>query len=541
MTKKYLRAVHTRFSRRKAVQALGALVGASALGCGDDGSASSSIGSDASSGGPGGSSSTGEPDPTTGGGTTSGGTGGATTGDATTGDGSSTSSTGDATTGEPVDECAAGGDLTPEQLLADVEHIVVLMMENRSFDHYLGSLKFLEGKAVDGLDGDEMNPSLNGDVVVFKSDEWHPKDPPHEWDPCHTQFNLGDNNGFVFENEKKNPGFGPQVMGYHVRDQLPVTYGLADNFALCERWYASVMGPTWPNRFYMHACNSGGVKTNFPSPFIKTLWHACDDAGVTSRIYFTDVPWVAGAFPLIPTVWGKLADDFGGFSLNALVNPNNLERFFDDCAAGDLPQFTIIDPGFSSNDDHPEHDPQLGQILIGSIYKALAESPAWDKTLLIVTYDEHGGFYDHVAPPTTIDEDPEFQQLGFRVPTLVIGPRVRRGCIIDTQFEHCSIGATLMRRFKVAPLNERMAKANDVSSCINPDLVGQPAPAPPPIPLVDVSIKKITARVGRATSQKELFDLTGVQLDEAHRQKQVDTTLRLLARAEKLRVARLRA
>jgi phospholipase C len=541
MTKKYLWAVQTRLSRRRALQMLGGLAGAAAVGCGDERPGGGTA-SDGSTGGTG-------PDASTGGGstgegtststtdlpTTSGGTFGETQG--TTGE--PDSSTGDGTTGEPVDECAAG-DLTPEQLLAGVEHVVVLVMENRSFDHYFGALKFLEGKQVDGLDGDEINPSFGlGDVQVYKSDEFHPKDPPHEWDEVHLQYNLGDCNGFVAENEKKNPGFAEQVMGYHVREQLPVSYGLADNFALCERYFCSVLGPTWPNRYYITACSAGGEKSNFPSPFMDTLFHACDDAGLTSRIYFTDVPWVAGAFPLIPTVWGKLGDAFEGFSLDGLVNPNTLERFFDDAAAGDLPNFTIIDPGFTSNDDHPEHSPELGQILIGAVYKALAESPAWDKVLLVITYDEHGGFYDHVAPPPTIDDDPEFAHLGFRVPTLVVGPRVRRGCFIGTELEHCSIGKTLMTRWGVAPLNERMAQANDFSACINPALVDDPQPGPP-VPLVDVSFDDITARVGRVTSQKELFEQTGVVIDEAFRQRQLETITRLLKRAEKLGVARVR-
>ncbi|MBZ5715504.1 alkaline phosphatase family protein [Nannocystis pusilla] len=540
MTKKYLRAARTRFSRRRALQAIGALVGSTALGCSDDGGQtqttdSPTTGTDPTTG----DASTTTSSSTTDVPTTSGGSEGATGTTSTTGDDSSTSEAESTTTESPVDECAAS-DLTPEELLAGIEHVVVLVMENRSFDHYFGALKFLEGRTVDGLDGDEWNPSVGlGDVSVFKLDEFQPADPPHEWDECHTQFNLGENNGFVFENEKKNPGFAEQVMGYHVREQIPVLYGLADNFALCDRWFCSVMGPTWPNRYYVHACSSDGGKTNFPSPFIDTLWHACNDAGITSRIYFTDVPWVAGAFPLIPTVWGKLADGVGGFSLDALTNPNNLDRFFADAAAGLLPNFTVIDPGFTSNDDHPDHDIQLGQILIGSIYKALAEGPGWGKTLFIITYDEHGGFYDHVPPPQTVDDEAEFRQMGFRVPSLVIGPHVRRGCTVSTQFEHCSIGATLMRRFGLAPLNERMATANDVSSCINPAYLSDPQPAPP-IPLVDVSIDRITARVGRSTSQHELFERLGVTLDEEFRAKTMAATIRLLKHAERLGVARLR-
>lgn len=284
---------------------------------------------------------------------------------------------------------------------------------------------------------------------------------------------------------------------------------------------------------------SGGGKTNLPNPFLKTLWHRCDDAGIDSRIYFGDVPWVAGAFPLVPTVWGKLADDVNDVNLNSLTNPNTLTRFFDDAASGDLPNFAIIDPGFTSNDDHPSHNIQLGRLLIGSIYKALAEGPAWKKTLLIITYDEHGGFYDHVPPPKTIDELAEFEQLGFCVPTMVIGPSVRRGCINGEQFEHCSIGATLMKRFGIAPLNDRMAQARDVSSCIHPDYIDDPQPGPP-IPLVDVSISDILASVGHTTSQEELFLAAGVTIDEAFTRKGQADTMRLLLRAQKLGVARLR-
>src|SRR5690606_12794718 len=220
MTKMYLRAAQVRFSRRRALQAIGALVGTTALGCGDDSGASSDAGSTGSTG----TGATTDVDPTTGAAPTTGLNGTTTTSGASDSDSGSTtsggpddpSSTGTTeapTTGEPVDECA-GSDLSPEALLAGVEHVVVLMMENRSFDHYFGALKLVEGRPVEGLSGDESSPSLGlGDVTVFKMDEFQPKDPPHSWDECHTQFNLGENNGFVFENEKKHPGFAEQVMG----------------------------------------------------------------------------------------------------------------------------------------------------------------------------------------------------------------------------------------------------------------------------------------------------------------------------------------
>ena len=550
MTKKYLRSARAKLSRRQAIQAMGTLLGTAAFGCGDSGSgeegstggAGTSTGGDGTSGElpttgdvPG--SSTGEPLPTTSGMTgegtsSSGGDESSSSGDATTGD--------DTSTGEPVDECAGGPQLTPEELLAGIDHIVVLMMENRSFDHYFGALQIEEGLAIDGLTGAETNLTLALEPVpVFLMDNFEPPDPPHSWEQCHNQFNLGENNGFVFEMEKKHAEFGALAMGYHNREHIPVSYGLADNFTLCQRWYASVMGPTWPNRYYLHSCTSGGGKTNFPNPFLKTLWHRCDDAGITSRIYFGDVPWVAGAFPLVPTVWSKLADDYGGFNINALTNPNTLSRFFEDVEAANLPNFTLIDPGFTSNDDHPAHNIQLGQILIGSIYKALAESSLWQKTLLIITYDEHGGFYDHVPPPKVADEEPEFEQLGFRVPTLVIGPHVRRGCVNDLQFDHCSVGATLMKRFGIAPLNQRMADARDVSSCINPAYLTDPQPGPK-VPRIKASISQILADVGRTTSQEELFLAAGVTLDEPFRRKVQADTLALLHRAQRLGVASLR-
>ncbi len=553
MTKKYLRSAREQLSRRRAVQAMGTLLGAAAFGCGDNGAGSGGTSASGTTG-PDGTGSTGDDASTTGGGsgtsetgatpTTSGGTGDGSTGSSGADDPSSTgdvdSSTGDGTTGAPVDECGGGAERTPEQLLAGIDHVIVLMMENRSFDHYFGARKLVEGQAIEGLGGTESNLNLDLEpVTVFQMEELEPLDPPHEWDSCHFAFNLGENSGFVFENEKKNPGFGAQAMGYYVREQLPVTYGLADNFTVCQRWHASVMGPTWPNRYYLHACDSDGGKSNFPTPFLTTLWHRCDEAGITSRMYWSDVPWVTGAFPLIPTVWNKLAEDFEGFNLNALTNPYNMDRFFEDCAAGDLPNFAILDPGFTSNDDHPSHNVQLGQILIGAVYKALAESPVWAKTLLVITYDEHGGFYDHVVPPEATDERPEFRQLGFRVPSLVIGPSVRRGCVNDLQFEHCSVGKTLMVRFGLAPLNDRMAAARDLSSCIHPDYIDDPQPGPP-VPLLDASISDLLSGVGRTTSQPELFAAAGVTLDEAFRRKVQADTMKLLLRAQKLGVVRLR-
>lgn len=502
---------------------MGAVLGAAAVGCGDDAAGGgtgdgtgSSDGADAST--------TGTP-----GGTTEQADGSGTT---TTADGSSSGAE-ESTTGEPVDECEHDGSLTPEQLLAEIDTIVVVMMENRSFDHYFGSATFLEELAVNGLTGRETNPRIDGTPVqVFPMANLQPADPPHGWDASHLQYNLGANDGFVIQHELGEPESYAEVMGYYVRSQLPITYALADEYVLCDSWYASVMGPTWPNRFFLHAATSGGTTSNVPTPGLTTLWDRLADAGVSHANYYSDLPWI----------WGGLANPLPGFT-------EPIDEFFAAAQAGTLPSFCIVDPNFGvlpggegGNDDHPSHDVSLGQIFLASVYQALAQSPQWGRCLLIITYDEHGGFHDHVPPPTTTDERPEFQQLGFRVPSLVIGPFVRRGCIDSTQLEHVSVISTVTKRFGLAPLNERVSVTADVSSTINPAYFGAPR-EPAPIPQLSISVSEVLAK--RGTGQEELLAMVQrgeipLPADRRHPGASRDVALRMLDHASRLGVVKLR-
>ncbi|MCX4244303.1 alkaline phosphatase family protein [Paraliomyxa miuraensis] len=509
-------------TRRRTLQGMGAVLGAVAVGCGDD---TSGDGSGGSSG------STSEGDTTT---SSSSGmvdsTGPGGSGDSSTGaDGSSSSDT----TGEPPADCSDNGGLTPEELLANIDTIVVVMMENRSLDHYFGSATFLEGSTVDGLTGRETNPRIDGTPVpVFEMANLQPADPPHGWDSCHLQWNLGANDGFVIEHELEHPSFYDEVMGYHVRAQLPVIYALADEYVLCDHWYSSVMGPTWPNRFYLHAATSGGTMNNAPALGFPTIWDQLATAGLSHANYYSDLAWA-----------------WGGFANPALGYTESLDEFFTAAAAGTLPAFSIVDPNFGilpggagGNDDHPSHDITLGQIFLGSIYQALAQSPQWERCLLIITYDEHGGFYDHVSPPTTVDEDPEFQQLGFRVPSLVIGPHVRRGCIDSSPMEHVSVIATASRRFGLPPLNDRVTATNDVSSAIDPAYLDDPRP-PAPIPMMSISVSEVLSKVG--TGQEELAAMVAsgqipLPADRRHPNASRDVALRMLDHAARLGVAKLR-
>jgi phospholipase C len=368
--------------------------------------------------------------------------------------------------------------LSPKELLAGVEHIVVLMMENRSFDHYMGALAsdsvYPSRAKVEGLKGTESNPAPDGSsVAVFKMANFTPEDPPHGWDAAHSQWNGGKNDGFV----KAHAGASQhEAMGYHDRSQIPLYYWFADNFAICDNWFSSVMGPTWPNRFYLHATTSKGKKDNkplFQAP--DTIWDALKDKGLSAKNYAAGVAtFFVGGFP------GKV---IGG-------NPSaRIDEFFEAARSGKLPAFSLIDPDFLASDDHPSHNIQRGQAFVASVYKALAESPAWSKTLLVITYDENGGFYDHVPPPKTVDDDPEFEQLGFRVPAFVIGPMVKKGYVCKTQLDHVSVAATLRTRWDIKSLTKRMAATNDISDCIDAAKVKQPSPPPSGMPQVAMTLE----------------------------------------------------
>ncbi|MFO0636495.1 MAG: alkaline phosphatase family protein [Nannocystaceae bacterium] len=475
MHRKKLEEIRRLWSRRRALQGIGALgLGASA--CKDDG---------------------GNGDGTTSG---DGSSGDASTGGSSSGAGSSSggseagSSGGDSSgdTGPVASDCEAPSDLGADALLAPVEHIVVLMMENRSFDHMFGSLALAEGRAIEGLSGREVNPDAMGNDVGVHAlqDTVVEFDPPHGWDASHAQWNQGANDGFVTEYTADGAPVPDEVMGYLTRALAPVSYTLADNYALCERWFASVMGPTWPNRFYLHLATSGGMKTNDPisSLGLPSIFDRLDDAGVSNRYYSSNLPFVL--------VYGK-TEGIG-----------QIADFFDDAAAGTLPQFSIVDPvltanGTIGNDDHPPADIAMGQAFIASIYQALAASPLWERTLLVITYDEHGGFFDHVPPPTTTDAMAEFEQLGFRVPAIVIGGMVKRGCAITTQFDHVSVAATATRKWSLEPLTDRVGATNDLSSCIDPAFLDAPQP-PVALPMTVVRRPRIFDEAQRERGQIEL-------------------------------------
>jgi phospholipase C len=344
---------------------------------------------------------------------------------------------------------------------APIDTIVVVMMENRSFDHYLGWLaddeRYLErGKRRHGrrfhVDGDQRQQFTDPDGGVFETAPWltregepnpyrgcgHP-DPGHQWDHGRAQRDAG----FLAEGAANDI----YALSYYERDALPFLARLARQFTVFDQWHASVLGPTYPNRAYLHAAQSGGNKANVVPvdtagyPF-ASIWDRLGAAGVPAKYYGTDLPVIA--------LWG-----------NRLLSYNNpIDAYFADAAAGTLPNVVFVDPAFLSGnrtDDHPHADIRAGQRFLRDVFQAFAESKHWKRGLFIITYDEWGGFFDHVPPPilpddlaNPVDAD-NFGQAGFRVPTVVASPYARRNYVDHHQYDHTSVLRLLEWRFLGAP------------------------------------------------------------------------------------------
>jgi phospholipase C len=435
------------------------------------------------------------------------------------------------------DRCGGGPPVSasPASLLAGIDTFVVVMMENRSFDHHLGALhrdrSYPAAATVDGLTGEEANPDELGQMVPVSRIAGPGRfNPRHRWEPSHEAYDSGRNDGFV----RANVGPGrEEVMGYHDREHLPIQYALADQYTVCDRWFASVMGPTWPNRFYLQAGTSGGHRDNSSMGFAAsaTIWERMADRCLATRNYFAGgIPWYAAAFPA------------KAFSGNDAVTAARIEDFFRDARDGNLPQLAIIDPDFLSNDGHPIHDLALSEVFLGAIYRALAASPQWSRCLLVINYDEHGGFFDHVPPPQTADARPEFRQLGFRVPAVVVGPTVWQGRVVSTVFDHTSVAASMRTRFGIASLGSRMDASNDLAPCIDPARLAAPASPMRTFPLVEITRAQTIQALSRPPSQPELALALAEHRVPEHMVDPRDADQRLrgwLRWAEELEVARV--
>ena len=374
---------------------------------------------------------------------------------------------------------------------------VYMMLENRSYDHYFGSRSAAVGSLAGG--GGEAIPMGDGLVsTMFNNDvngmpiaPWLPTldqmcdpDPPHDWVPLHASWNNGACDGFVIQHQMDHQSTTLiDPMQYLSRTQLPVSWALADAYTTCDRWFCSVMGPTLPNRAYWHAATSFGIGPDpsanteildtFNSVPVPTIYNRLVDKKVDWAYYYGSIAVVSllgnpGPYQLDlgPTDGTGNIRRFGDYQ-------GMTGQFFKDAAAGTLPPVTYIDPFFYLNDDHPPIHPINGQQLISAVYTALANSPQWKNCMLVITYDENGGFFDHVSPPQTTDDTlatfgvDGFQQLGFRVPAMVAGPYVKQNYVSSVQYDHTSALKHLQNAFGLETLTPRMDAANDLTDCID--------------------------------------------------------------------------
>jgi phospholipase C len=355
-----------------------------------------------------------------------------------------------------------------------LEHIVVLMMENRSFDHMLGGL---DHPGIDGLKGDESNPDTNGDETPARPNATYQgqldPDPDHHFPGVDLQIFNGDRSpgrqptmkGFVksYFQQRANVKRSRQIMNFFEPSMLPVLTTLAKEFALFNAWFSSIPGPTLCNRAFAHYGTSFGhvgMELRYSNQKFKSIYERLLANRLAAKVYFFDD---ASSSLEVVNLLDHQAEFFGTF-----------KQFLEDCQSGTLPPYSFIEPNYTdhadargkrflANDQHPDHHVFEGERFIAMVYNAIRGNPGlWESTALLLVYDEHGGTYDHVRPPTLATPDEfeadetetgvpgmtfKFDRLGVRVPAVLISPWIPAGTVVDTIFEHASIPATVMDFF----------------------------------------------------------------------------------------------
>jgi len=325
-------------------------------------------------------------------------------------------------------------------------------MENRSFDHYLGW--------VPGADGRQSG-------LVYRDDHGHPhrthhlttthgcgfRDPGHSYDDGRVQLAHGRCDGF------RRAGNDNFAIGYYTKSDLPFFGPLVDKATVFDRWFAAVLAPTKPNRNYTHAGRTDRMDNGHQRSTLPTIWDRLSAAGVPASYYYRDVPYLA--------LWGERYVDIA----------RRFDQFLADAAAGTLPAFSYLDPAFDhsspagATDDHPHCDITRGQSFLSTVAQALVQSPQWPRTALLITYDEWGGFFDHVRPPRQADGAPlhgmDRRQAGFRVPAFVLSPYARRGHVDHHVFDHASIVKFVSWRFRLRSLAARDRDSHNIANALD--------------------------------------------------------------------------
>ncbi|HEX6044299.1 MAG TPA: alkaline phosphatase family protein [Pyrinomonadaceae bacterium] len=418
----------------------------------------------------------------------------------------------------------------------EIKHLVVLMLENRSFDHMLGFLKS-STYPIDGLNGNETNPDSTGSLVQVSNDAKYVSDLKD--DPGHDFISVNEQ---IFGNSQ-GAGSGPYMQGFVKSYQaktgnlvssrrvmkcfrsgrLPALTTLAKEFAVCDRWFSSVPGPTLPNRAFVYGATSQGRVNMSPNYLtLKTIFERLTEHGVSSKIYYTDWTFAIGVKHI------------------GIDNPNKYFRFYDDfkndCKKNKLPAYSFIEPryydrpdrgpSFLASDQHPDHNVFNGEKVIKEVYEAVTKNKqTWESTILVITYDEHGGLFDHVRPPDAVSPgDAEsamppfkFDRLGVRVPAVIVSPYIPRGTIVHDVFDHTSIIATARKLFLAGKpntwLTERDRNANTFEGCLTLATPRSDKPSiPEPSKALTLAATKPGSKLMTTNGDRKLSELQEVAL-----------------------------
>ena len=382
---------------------------------------------------------------------------------------------------------AAGAALSPEMLRAaasQIKHIVVCMMENRSFDHFLGWLPNANGRQA-GLSYVDVNGISHATHDL--SPDWTGcgyNDPDHSYDGARIEVDNGLMDGFM-----KTSAADVYAIGYYKEADNHFLPKFARNFTTCDMYFPSMLGPTFPNRIFQLCGQTDRLDDSVDLCSYPTIFDHCTEAGVSSKYYYGNVPFLT-LFPI-----------------DALIYGNSFSDFLSDCANGTLPAVSFVDPSFTlvlnkANDNHPHSDIRNGDALMAQVYNAVATSPEWKNTVLVLNHDEWGGFFDHVPPPRALapnNTDTDLVDgkalLGCRAPAIVASPWTvgapSNPTVNHTVYDHTSVLKMIESVFNVKPLaaRETSSDVGNLLSLINLNRQPQAAPAlPQPQPVTPQKI-----------------------------------------------------
>ena len=359
----------------------------------------------------------------------------------------------------------------PAPEMSGLDHVVVVTMENRSFDHMLGWLRGADGRQAGLAYPDRAGVARPTAPLAPDFQGCGHPNPDHSYTGSRMTYNGGACDGWL--RAGANDAY---ALGYYTAPDLAFLGQAAPRWTVCDRYFAAIMAETYPNRLYLHAAQTDRLDDSLTLTGLPTIWDRLDAAGLDGRYYFSDLPFLL--------LWG----------LAHLPICRPLDAFVSDCACGALPQVAYVDPRFlgessgTSGDDHPPADIRNGEAFLQRIYTAVTSGPAWAHTLLVITFDEWGGFFDHVPPPVAPlpaasraagDVD---GRLGYRVPTLLIAPWARRGYVAHDVYDHTSILRLIAWRWDLAPLTVRDASAGNLATALDwsqPNLAADQYAVPP--------------------------------------------------------------